>query len=527
MSEQKNKKGNSRRGLLKGTAAAVGTLALTGMDINRAEAASHKDVPGKWDLKTDVLIVGAGGAGLISAITAREEGAKVIVLEEAPVVGGTTTVSGGMIQAAGTDAQKAAGVKGDSNRKQYKFFTKVGEDIIDPQLVKVMTDTTDDNMKWLKSHGLIYSSVITDTTIPGVDPKLFSPRIHSIQDEKDNKKIGTGRTHVKILYRLARKLGVKFMFDTPVKTLIYDNTEGVTGVMVHGEKGKIYVKAKRAVILASGGFDHNKEMARTFSPQQLWTLKTGVCYGAPTNTGDGIRMAMAVGADLAGMGGVIGLVNHAIGIAPIMRGQAIVPGIWVNKYGQRFVNEAAHYAYAMRSVFSQEDHMAWAIFDEDARKMGGKALGGDLTNFSDDLKKEVAEGKVKKGSTIGELAVSMGVDASILELTLNKWNKDTARGKDTVFNKKTGLKPIVSPPFYATLVNPISLGSCGGVKINTDTQVIDVNGKKIPRLYAGGMTTGGWIGPYYPGSGTALAANICFGRIAGKNAASEKPSMAS
>jgi fumarate reductase flavoprotein subunit len=321
------------------------------------------------------------------------------------------------------------------------------------------------------------------------------------------------------MYRNAKKIGVKILMETAVKALIHDPTKGVVGVQAQAEKEKIHGFAKKAVIIASGGYDHNRKMARAFSPQQLWALETGRCYAAPTNTGDGIRIAMAVGADLADMGGVIGLVNHAIGIGPLMPGQSVVPGVFVNKYGQRFVNESGHYAYVMRSVFSQEDHIAWAIFDEKVRKMGGKALGGELAKFSDDLEKELAEWLFKKSNTLKGLAEAIGVNAEQFEMTLNKYNKDMAAGKDSLFHKKIGLQTIDTPPFFAIQVREISLGTCGGIKINTNAQAIDVNGAPIPGLYAAGMTAGGFTGPYYPGSGTALTANITFGRIAGTQAA--------
>ena len=130
---------------------------------------------------------------------------------------------------------------------------------------------------------------------------------------------------------------------------------------------------------------------------------------------------------------------------------------------------------------------------------------------------------MKTGDAPEQLAKNIGIDPVQLKSTLDKWNADVADGKDTVFHKTYGLKPIAKAPFYAVSITEKNLGSCGGLKIDTRTRVMDVSGKEIPRLYACGMVTGGYIGPYYPGSGTALAATVCFGRIAGKHAADEKP----
>jgi fumarate reductase flavoprotein subunit len=349
------------------------------------------------------------------------------------------------------------------------------------------------------------------------------PRIHVPKGQGKEPKMGTGRTHVSILYREAKKQGVEFMLETSATALIYDDEKGVVGVKAESEGKDLYAKAKKGVILASGGFDHNKEMARAFAPQQLWALETGVCWAAPSDTGDGIKMAMAVGADLAGMGGTISIPSHGIGIAPLNKALPVVPGIWVNKYGQRFVNEAAHYGIVMRAVFFQEEHIAWAIFDEKVREMGGKAIAGIMKPWSDDLQNEIKEGIVKTGKTLAELSEAIGVGAGQLEFTVNKWNEDSAKNKDTLFHKHLGLKPMDSPPFFAARITEVNLGTTGGVKINTKAQVVDVNGQVIRHLYAGGMVAGGFSGPYYPGSGTAVAATVCFGRIAGKNAASENP----
>jgi fumarate reductase flavoprotein subunit len=313
------------------------------------------------------------------------------------------------------------------------------------------------------------------------------------------------------------------MLGTPVTGLVRDPDKGVIGVRAGIGGDEVYIEAKQAVILATGGFDHNQEMSRAFSPQQLWALETGQCLGAPTNTGDGIKLAMDLGADLAGLGGTIGVASTMIGVAPLAVGLPEVPGIWVNRYGQRFVNEGAHYAYAMRAVFQQEQHIAWAIFDEGVREMGGAAIGGIWGPWSDDLSEEIASGKVKTGDSPRALASAIGVNGERLETALVKWNEDMATGTDTVFRRQVGLVTLDRAPYYATQITEVNLGSCGGLKINTGAQVVDVNGEVIPRLYAGGMVAGGFIGPYYPGSGTAINAAVTFGRIAGEGAARGEP----
>lgn len=503
-------KGITRRHFVKGAVVAGGAAASTvlgGCQPNAGPA----NMPKKWNKEADVVIVGAGGTGLTAAVEAGEAGSSVIVLEKAPIAGGTTSLSGAIIQAAGTTYQKEAGVENDTPEAHYKYWMQAAEGIADPDLVKVLADNAPGNIEWMVAHGLKYVAVIGVDPIPYItEPGLMVPRIH-VPDGAGT--IGSGGVHTRVLLDSAEKVGVEILYDTPASALIFDPEKGVVGVKAQSGGNDLFVKAKKGVVLATSSFDHNKEMARAFSPQQLWALETGSCLCAKTNTGDGIKMAMDVGADLTGMGGTIGYYGV---IAGTVDG---VPGIWVNKYGQRFVNEAGHYAFKIRAVFDQVGHLAWAVFDENVKKLGGQALGG----LSEDLSEEIAAGTIKTGATLKELAAALGANGEQLEATVALWNRDAAAGKDTLFGKEVGLKPIDQGPFYAIQVTEMNLGSCGGVKINTSAQVIDVFGRVIPRLYAGGMNAGGLIGPYYPGSGTAVATTVCFGRIAGKNAAAEEP----
>jgi fumarate reductase flavoprotein subunit len=509
MATENEKERLSRREFLKGAATAGAAVAAAGMFsgalVSPAQAA---DVPEKWDKEADVVIVGAGGAGMVAAIEALDRKASVILLEKAAKAGGTTALSGGVIQGSGTDFQKANNIK-DTPEAHYKYWMAAGEGLVNPDLVKLMADNSGPNLKWMESLGSKWISISGVSPIAYIDPALMVNRIHRTGPVGD---LAGGAAHAKILEDNAKKRGATFLFDTPVTALVYDPKNGVVGVKAKSAGKEIAVRAKKAVILASGSYDWNKEMSRAFSPQQLWALETGVCRCAPGDTGDGIKMAMALGADLANMGGTISTVFPGIGNNDGM------PGIWVNKYGLRFVNEYSHYAYAMRAVFQQEEHIVWTVFDEETKKKGGKNF-----NWSEDFSKEISDGKVKVGKSVKELAEAIKVNAEQLQATIDKWNKDVATGKDTLFGKTVGLKPINVPSFYATRITDSNLGVIGGVKINTKTQVLDVNGNVIPRLYAAGMVAGGFIGPYYPGSGTALQGTITFGRIAGKAAAEEKP----
>lgn len=514
-----------RRDFIKGAAALAG-VAIAGGGLlagctSRSKAGS---MPAKWDKEADVVIVGGGGTGIVASIEARNAGASVIVLEKAANVGGSTSLSGGVIQAAGTKYQKQmTKYQDDTPEKHYEYWMEASEGLADPDLVKLMADSAPATIDWLVSQGLTYVSVYGVAPIPYIDPSLMTDRIHVPGGAGASAKAGTGKFHVDFLYGVAKNKGAQFLTNTAASELIRDPEKGAVGVKASSGGNDIFVKAKKAVVLASSGVDRNKDMAKELAPQQYWALETGVCLTAPTNTGDGIKMGVEVGAALAGMGGTIGVPFRNVAIAPLAAIIPEVPGIYVNKYGQRFVNEAAHYAYVMRAVFNQESHNAWMIFDENVKAMGGKLIGGIFTPWSDDLSKELADGSIKKAASIGDLASTIDVNASQLESTINKWNEDMANGKDTLFNKQAGLKPLNKAPYYAAKATEGNLGTVGGLRINAKTQVLDAEGKPIPRLYAGGMVTGGFIGPYYPGSGTAVGATVIFGRICGKNASQEQP----
>ncbi len=497
--------GVSRRSFLKG--AAVGTVAVAGVGaLAGCGAAASSNLPEKWDKEADVVILGAGGTGIVAAIEAANAGASVIVLEKAAVEGGTTSLSGAIIQAAGTDAQKAWGVQGDTPERHYQYYITAGEGQPNPELVKLLTDNAPGNISWLIEQGLEYHSLTGVSPIPYVDPDLMVDRIHTPGPEGAQAAVGNGGpNHIQPLFKVAKDKGAEFLFETPATGLVRDAEKGVVGVKAESGGADMFIKANKGVIIATSSFDHNKEMARAFSLQQLWAIETGLVATAPTNTGDGILMAMEIGADLDGMGGTIGFPTPGVGEG--------VPGIWVNQYGQRFVNEAGHYAFKCRAVFNQVLHNAWGIFDS---KVNGAGLG-----FSEDLSAEVSAGTLTTADTLSGLAEALGINAAQLEATVAKWNEDVTAGVDSLYNNTVGLGTIDQGPFFAAKISEWNLGSHGGVRINTSMQVIDVNGEVIPHLYAGGMAAGGFVGPYYPGSGTAVAITVCSGRIAGTNAAAE------
>lgn len=511
-----------RRSFLKG--AAVTSLGLAGAGVlsscSPAKAGAPADTA-KWDKEADVVIVGGGGTAVVAAIEALSKGAKVVMLEKAAAPGGNTINSSGVIQAAGTKFQKQfTKFQDDTPDKHFQYWYLAGEEIAEKDKVTALAQNAPGCVDWLVGQGIDYINVYGVAPIPYIDPQYMADRIHVPGGGKDNTS-GWGKFHMDTLLANAKKAGAEILINTPAKSLVTDGAKGVVGVVAESDGKEIRVKANKAVILAAGGFDQNKEMAQKFSPHQLWALETGVSYTVPTNTGDAIRMGMEIGADLAGLGGTIGLPTTNVGIAPTLPGNKEVTGIMVNKNGQRFVAECNHYGYVMRMVFAQESHLAWQIWDQTAMDLGGAAVSG-ISGMSEDMQKEITDGKVVKADDPRALAAAIGVNADNLEKTIAKWNEDlTSTGKDLAWGKTFGLKPMDKAPYYATKVVEYNLGAIGGLKVNDKMQVIDTEGNVIPHLYAGGQTAGGFMGPYYPGTGTGVITTVYTGRIAGQAAAAE------
>lgn len=507
-----------RRSFLKGVTYTGVALASTTL----LQACSSTNAGGtssiKWDKEADIVIVGGGGTGLAAAVEAVEKGSTVIVLEKGPAYGGSTAVSSGIVLASGTSIQKElTDYKDDNAEKLFNFWNYAAEGIANPDLVKALADGALDCVNWLEAHGIKMAEVYPSGRVPTVPDEYNATRIHV----NNAGAASGGKFHCDTLYNVATSAGAEVLLNSPVEKLIRDEEHGVIGVEADNDGTKIFVKAKKGVILASGGFDRNIEMSRTFSPHQLWALETGVCYCALTNTGDGICMGMEVGADLAAIGGFIGMPTTNVGMTPTLPGQPEVPGIIVNKHGLRFVAESNHYAYVMRAVFAQEDKTAWTIWDQKTMDLGGTLVSG-ISYMSEDMAKEIAEGKVVKANTLKALAEAIGVNAVNLERTVATWNEDMkTAGKDSVMGTEFGLVPMETAPYYATKVIEYNLGGIGGVRIDTSARVIDIHGNPIPRLYAGGQTAGGHMGSFYPSTGTGVMSTVYFGRVAAQNAVNE------
>ena len=503
----------SRRSFLKGSAAALAGAAA--FSIAGVPAMADEVV---FDIETEVLVAGAGGTGLSAAAEAASKGAKVLVLEKAGIVGGTTTLSGGVMQAAGTKYQKEfTQYPDDTAANHAATWLAEGEGLVDEELVTDLANGAADCIDWLADTcGIKWTSIYGHCHVPYIPKEVMADRIHVYEGGGAS---GGGYPYVKAVKEYAESCGAEIVCNAEVTKLIQDAEGVVIGAeaVIGGETKK--VKATKGVILATASIDQNKEMAKRLSPQQYYDLNNGVCLSVGTDTGDGIRMGMEIGADVAGFGGCIDFCGKT-GFGTDNR-TGNFPSFIVNQKGFRFVCEDATYAYHYRAIYQQSTALnghTYMIFGQNSFATGEGVASGYAPWNEETAKAEVESGALAYGETIEELAEKIGVPAANLKAQLDIWNANAANGEDPQFDRNTGILPI-SGPFYAYTNIAFNLGALGGLKINRNTEVIDVNGNVIPHLYAAGLNAGGWIGPYYPGSGTALIGTCYFGRVAGRTAA--------
>lgn len=520
-----------RRNMLRGSIAAALTLPVAG--VKAVELT--KDT--KWDKEADIVILGYGGAGACAAIEAHDAGAKVLILEKLDEGGGNTAVSSGgfMVPQSKEDAYKYldATYAFSDSEKDEELLQKFCDEIMGVK----------DFITGLKPYTklMIYGHA-GFKSLPGSDT-IDKYRIRG-------KKRGGDMLFDTYRHAVETVRGIEVMYETPALELIRRGEE-IVGVVAN-QKGKtINIKAKRAVICTTGGYEYDPQSLRTFA-----LGKDILGLGSPGNTGDGLRLAQSVGARLWHMTSYSCPLGMKVpGLKSAVQLNILAPShIWVDQDGKRFVNEKGLDNHTCIYAVNQMDPIrhrypripCWLIMDEKARKAGpisGGATSGFAINregykWSADNSAEIKSGILIPANSIRELAEKINVPADALEATVNRWNADIKAGKDTEFGRilKRDPKvksayaereaPVVSEPlgegpYYAVALYPTMLNTQGGPKKNVKGQVMDPQNRPVPRFYAAGELGSMW-GSIYQGA-TNNAECIVFGRIAGREAAKEKP----
>ncbi|MBQ6974442.1 MAG: flavocytochrome c [Oscillospiraceae bacterium] len=440
------------------------------------------------NMDADIVIIGAGGAGMTAAIDATQAGKSVILLEKMPYPGGNTTKATGGMNAAETHYQAEQGIE-DSVEQFVEDTMKGGHDLNNRDLVTVMAQNSAAAIDWLDSIGAPLPKV-------SFSGGATNKRIHAPEDGS-----GVGAYLVTAFRRNLDELGVTVLYDTRATDILTENG-AVSGVKAQSKTQDVTITT-RAVILATGGFGNNEDMIVQYRPD----LKGTVTTSAPGITGDGIVMAQAIGADLVDIEQIqlhpTVEQSTSMLITESVRGDG---AILVNQEGKRFTNELLTRDVVSAAELAQSGSYAYIIFDQRLRE-GLKAT-----------EKYISTGITVQGDTIEDLAAQLDIDPATLARTLADWNSYVAAQNDPDFGRTTGMEADLSQaPYYAIKIAPGIHHTMGGVKIDTQARVINTQGDPIPGLFAAGEVTGGVHGGNRIG-GNAVADIVVFGKVAAQSA---------
>lgn len=443
--------------------------------------------------ETDVVVIGGGGAGITAAIAAHEKGAKVILLEKTALLGGNTNYATAGLNAADTKLQKQLGIE-DNTQIFIDDTIKGGKGTNNKELVKVLANDSNDIIDWLIERGVDITEItstggqsVKRTHRPTGGTAIGPAVVGGLSKVLENEKIDV-RTSDKV-----------------VEIIKKDNR--VVGVKVNGLNGDYIITAK-AVIVATGGFGANSEMVAKYNS----ALKGFGTTNSPAILGEGIEMVEKVGGDLVDMKEIqthpTVLHKNTAMITEAVRGEG---AILVNIDGKRFINELETRDVVSKAVLEQKTKSAFLIFNEEIRE-----------------KLKAADGYVKKGyaieGSLSEIAKQTGISESELVKTFTVYNDFVKTKEDKEFGKKQLPRELSGEKFYAIEISPAVHHTMGGVRINTNAEVLAKNGKAIRGLYAAGEVTGGVHGANRLG-GNAMTDITVFGKIAGENAATYSKSI--
>ena len=488
----------------------------------------------------DVVVVGAGGAGMTAAITATDAGKKVIVVESQPIAGGNSVRSTGGMNAAKTPYQdknefaEAAGVEKTLATAAEKFADNEtitalaatvkaqweayqanpqgyfdsaelmeldtligGKGKNNPELVKALAENSAAAIEWLASIGADVKNV-------GAFGGASVKRIHRPVNA-DGKVTAVGAYIVPILEKNLQDRNVQFLFDTTANEIIMKDGKAV-GIKATGKDGnKVTINAK-SVVIATGGFGANAEMVEKYKPE----LKGFATTNAEGAQGQGIDMATAVGAATVDMDQI--QIHPTVHIEEDGNAHLITEGlrgdgaILVNAEGKRFYDEVSTRDKVSAAIIAQPEKSAWLVVDQ------------SMVDKSAVIAGYIKSGYTVTGATYEELAKAMGVDEATFVNTMNTWNQAVEAKSDTEFNRTSFANPLTAAPYYAIKITPAVHHTMGGIVINPKAEVLNEKGEVISGLFAAGEVTGGVHGANRLG-GNAVADFTVFGRIAGQSAA--------
>lgn len=515
--------------------AAAAALTAAGLNPDDYKTAVENDAAAEDStVDADVVVVGAGGAGMTAAITAAAEGKSVVILESQSMVGGNSVRATGGMNAGKTVYQdenefgESAGVEKTLKTAAEKYadnetitalaktvseqwaayqanptgyFDSVelmeldtmigGKGINDPELVETLCANSADAIDWLDEHGITLHNV---SSFGGASVK----RIHRPVNA-EGKTVSVGSYMIPLLEENCEKAGVKMMLDTTATEILTDANGAAVGVKATGASGETVTVNAKAVVLATGGFGANLDMVVKYKPE----LKGFMTTNAPGIQGQGIEMAQAIGAATVDMDQIqIHPTVEANTAALITEGLRGDGAILINEEGQRFIDEVGTRDVVSAAEIAQTGSYSWLVVDQ------------AMADASSVIQGYIKKGYTVTGSTYEELGKAMGVDAAAFAETMEKWNGYVEAKNDPDFGRTSFANPLNTAPYYAVKVTAGVHHTMGGLKINANTEVLNEKGEVIPGLFAAGEVTGGVHGANRLG-GNAVADFTVFGRIAG------------
>ena len=495
---------------------------------NNAEPAEDSTVD------TDIVIVGAGGAGMTAALTATSEGKSVVIVESQPVVGGNSVRATGGMNAGKTVYQdenefgESAGVEktlktaaekyadnetitalaktvseqwAEYQKNPTGYFDSVelmeldtmigGKGINDPALVETLCSNSADAIDWLDEHGITLHSV---SSFGGASVK----RIHRPVDA-EGKTVSVGSYMIPLLEENCEKAGVQILLNTTANEILTDASGAAVGIKATGSTGETVTVNAKAVVLTTGGFGANLDMVVKYKPE----LKGFMTTNAAGIQGQGIEMAEAIGAATVDMDQIqIHPTVEANTAALITEGLRGDGAVLINAEGKRFIDEVGTRDVVSAAEIAQTGSYSWLVVDQ------------AMVDASSVIQGYIKKGYTVTGSTYEELGEAMGVDAAAFAETMEKWNGYVEAKNDPDFGRTSFANPLNTAPYYAVKVTAGVHHTMGGLKINANTEVLNEKGEVIPGLFAAGEVTGGVHGANRLG-GNAVADFTVFGRIAG------------
>lgn len=535
-----------------------------------------------WDIEADVVVLGSGAAALVAALAAHHYGAgEVLVLEKSGMVGGTSAMSGGMLWVPLNHHELEAGIE-DSIDDVVAYLDALAPGMLDADTLSAFLESGPEMVRFLADHtpaqlrtflgfpdyqpciigALPHGGRSLDNDVFPFDelgsaatrvnppktgvPKLlsrFEDKYGGVSEDELAERVrrdcrGQGQALVGSLFKGILDRGIPVLYETRARTLCTDGGK-VVGVVAEQERGTVRVRARKGVVIATGGFEWNETLVKKF----LRGPMTGP-ISVPECEGDGLLMAMEVGASLGNMSNAWWMTSSKESKAGhrdarpnflACASERAFPGsILVNRQGRRFVNEAMNYN-ALGFALHQFDPAAyewtnlpyWMVFD--SRYMSNYRMFTSVAG-------EPAPSWATRADTLRELAAKIGVDGDGLEATVERWNDLSQKGHDDDFGRGDStwdhwvgdssrpqpmscLGEIDQPPYYAILMEAGVNGTCGGPVANANAQVVDWNERPIEGLYVCSNTMAAVTAGVYGGGGGTLGPGMTFGFIAGRHAA--------